>query len=112
MKTSSEKEKKLNLALSKLKNLNHENTSLTNTLQNLDDQKNQLEIEKKEILNRYEDLIQEHKKIKQELTNYKNKKNNEQSKVSQFSENSISFFCSLFFLLLISSNFCLSCSYS
>ena len=49
MKTSSEKEKKLSLALSKLKNLNHENPGLTNALQNLDDQKNQLEIEKKEI---------------------------------------------------------------
>ena len=44
-----EKEKKLNLALSKLKNLNHENPSLANALQNLDGQKNQLEIEKKEI---------------------------------------------------------------
>ena len=47
MKTSSEKEKKLNLALSKLKNLNHENPSLANALQSLDGQKNQLEIEKK-----------------------------------------------------------------
>ena len=49
MKTSSEKEKKLNLALSKLKNLNHGSPSLINTLQNLDDQKNQLEIEKKKL---------------------------------------------------------------
>jgi len=75
MKTSSEKEKKLSLALSKLKNLNHENPGLTNALQNLDNQKNQLEIEKKEISNKYEELVQEHEKIKQELINYKKKKN-------------------------------------
>ena len=37
MKTSSEKEKKLILALSKLKNLNLENPHLANTLKNLDD---------------------------------------------------------------------------
>ena len=52
MKTSSEKEKKLNLALSKLKNLNHENPILANALQNLDGQKNQLEIEKKKNWNK------------------------------------------------------------
>ena len=64
MKTSSEKEKKLNLALSKLKNLNHENSSLANTLQNLDDQKNQLEIEKKEIETKYKNLMQDYEKLK------------------------------------------------
>ena len=73
MKTSSEKEKKLDTALSKLTNLNL-NTNLKENLQHLSHQKNQLEIEKKEILNRYEELIQEHEKIKQELTNYKKKK--------------------------------------
>ena len=44
MKTSTEKEKKLDLALSKLKNLNLENPELKNSLENLDNQKNQLEI--------------------------------------------------------------------
>ena len=73
MKTSSEKEKKLDTALSKLNNLNL-NVNLKENLQHLSDQKNQLEIEKKEILNKYEELIQEHEKIKQELTNYKKKK--------------------------------------
>ena len=47
MKTSNEKEKKLDLALSKLKNLNLENSGIRNSLENLDVQKNQLEIEKK-----------------------------------------------------------------
>ena len=36
MKTSNEKEKKLVLALSKLKNLNHENPALANDLQNIE----------------------------------------------------------------------------
>ena len=49
MKTDSEKEKKLDLALNKLKNLNLQNPSLKTNLQNLSSQKNQLEIEKKEI---------------------------------------------------------------
>ena len=39
MKTSTEKEKKLDLALSKLKNLNLENPELKNSLENLDNQK-------------------------------------------------------------------------
>ena len=73
MKTSSEKEKKLDTALSKLTNLNL-NANLKENLQHLSYQKNQLEIEKKEISNKYEELIQEHEKIKQELTNYKKKK--------------------------------------
>ena len=73
MKTSSEKEKKLGAALSKLTNLNL-NINLKENLQHLNYQKNQLEIEKKEISNKYEELIKEHEKLKQELINYKNKK--------------------------------------
>ena len=73
MKTSSEKEKKLDSALSKLSSLNL-NTNLKENLQHLSYQKNQLEIEKKEISNKYEELIQEHEKIKRELANYKNQK--------------------------------------
>ena len=73
MKTSSEKEKKLDTALSKLTNLNL-NANLKENLQHLSYQKNQLEIEKKEISNKYEELIQEHKKIKKELKNNKKKK--------------------------------------
>ena len=63
MKTPSEKEKKLSLALSKLKNLDHENPGLTNALQNLDDQKNQLEIEKKQIETKYGNLIQDYEQV-------------------------------------------------
>ena len=73
MKTSTEKEKKLNTVLGKLVNLNL-NTNLKENLQHLSYQKNQLEIEKKEISNQYEALLQEHEKIKQELQLYKQKK--------------------------------------
>ena len=85
MKTSDEKQKKLNLALGKLINLNL-NANLKENLQNLSYQKNQLEIEKKEISKKYENLIEDHERIKQELKNYKNKKNNEQARATEFSE--------------------------
>ena len=59
MKTPSEKEKKLNLAINKLQNINLENPSLKNSLENLDQQKNQLEIEKKELETKYLSLQEE-----------------------------------------------------
>ena len=43
-----EKEKKLNLALTKLKNLNLKNPSVKKNIENLSTQKNQLENEKQE----------------------------------------------------------------
>ena len=49
MKTQGEKEKKLDLVLRKLKGLSLENPGLKNNLENLNNQKNQLEIEKKDI---------------------------------------------------------------
>ena len=84
MKTSSEKEKKLSLALSKLKNLNHENPGLTNSLQNLDDQKNQLEIEKKEIETKYENLMQDYGQLKQKLDKINKYQVNEKKKEIEF----------------------------
>ena len=80
MKTSSEKEKKLSLALSKLKNLDHENPGLTNALQNLDDQKNQLEIEKKEIETKYKNLMQDYEQLKQKLDKINKYQVNEKKK--------------------------------
>ena len=47
MKTLFEKEKKLNEALEKLNLLNPQNSNLKESIVNLDQQKNQLEIEKK-----------------------------------------------------------------
>ena len=51
MKTLYEKEKKLNEVLEKLNLLNPQTPDLRETIANLDYQKNQLEIEKKEITN-------------------------------------------------------------
>ncbi len=74
MKTHSEKEKKLDLALDKLKNLNFQNPSLKTNLENLNLQKNQLEIEKKEIEDKYQSLIGEHRTLSQKLEEINNKK--------------------------------------
>ena len=52
-----EKEKKLNLALEKLKNLNLKNPEVKKNIENLSSQKNQLEIEKQEIEEKYKSLI-------------------------------------------------------
>ena len=86
MKTSNEKEKKLVLALSKLKNLNYENPALANDLQNLDDQKNQLEIEKKEIEMKYLNLMQDYEQLKQKLDKINKYKLNEEKKEIEYSE--------------------------
>jgi len=85
MKIESEKEKKLDTALNKLITLDL-NTNLKENLESLDLQKNQLEIEKKEITNRHAELVKEHEKIKEELYNYKQQKIKEQSKVNDFSD--------------------------
>ena len=65
MKTSSEKEKKLTLALGKLEILNLSDPNLKKSIENLGEQKNQLEIEKKEIENKYLSLMQEYENLKQ-----------------------------------------------
>ena len=49
MNSINEKEKKLNLALEELKNLDLTNPVLENNIENLNLQKNQLEIEKNEL---------------------------------------------------------------
>ena len=86
MKTSDEKEKKLNLALSKLKKLNFENPDLKNSIENLSIQKNQLEIEKKEVENKYRYLALEHEKLQQKLNDINVRKLNEKRKEVEFSE--------------------------
>ena len=63
MKTDSEKEKKLSFALNKLKGLSLYNPTLRSNLENLSAQKNQLEIEKKQIEEKYQNLISQHKSL-------------------------------------------------
>ena len=85
MKTDSEKEKKLISALNKLKSLNLQNPTLKNNLENLSSQKNQLEIEKKEIEAKYQNLMDEHNTIKKKLEDIQKQKVDEQKKETEFS---------------------------
>ena len=55
-----EKEKKLNIALAKLKNLNLESPDINKNIEILGEQKNQLEIEKSELEKNYKILVDEH----------------------------------------------------
>ena len=57
MKYFSEKEKKLEIALHKLKKLNLIDQDSQKNLKFLSDQKNQLEIEKKELQSKHKNLI-------------------------------------------------------
>ena len=85
MKTHSEKEKKLDTALDRLRNLNL-NTNLKENLQNLNYQKNQLEIEKKEVENKHNVLVREHENLQQKLDSINAQKKSEQKKEIEFSE--------------------------
>ena len=70
MKYFSEKEKKLEIALDKLKKLNLIDEEGQKNLEFLSDQKNQLEIEKKELENKHQNLMNEHHKLKDQLKDY------------------------------------------
>ena len=81
-----EKEKKLNLALTKLKNLNLENPDIKKNIEILGEQKNQLEIEKNEIENKYKTLVDEHDNLTRKLRDLQNKEKIEEKKRLEFSE--------------------------
>ena len=85
MKYFTEKEKKLELALNKLKKLNLIDHDEQKNLEFISDQKNQLEIEKKELQNKHEDLIKEHQKLKDQLKIIKDK--NSKHKLDQLKFN-------------------------
>tara|TARA_B100000989_G_scaffold43815_1_gene27907 strand:+ start:8075 stop:8398 length:324 start_codon:yes stop_codon:yes gene_type:complete len=73
MKYFSEKEKKLEIALDKLKKLNLGDSKSLNNIGLLSDQKNQLEIENKELEKKYQNLINEQEKLKKQLKEIKDK---------------------------------------
>ena len=83
MKTFNEKEEKLNSALKKLKNLKFENPELKENIKNLSDQKNQLEIEKKEIEEKYIALLEDHGNLKKRI---KDEKQSQRYKELKFNE--------------------------
>ena len=83
-----EKEKKLNLALTKLKNLNLENPDIKKNIEILGEQKNQLEIEKSEIEKKYKILVDEHDNLSRKLEELQNREKIEQKKkIRIFREN-------------------------
>ena len=85
MKYFSEKEKKLEIALHKLKKLNLIDEDSQKNLEFLSDQKNQLEIEKKELENKYQSLVNEHHKLKGQFEALKEK--NSKHKIDQLKFN-------------------------
>ena len=76
----SEKEKKLNQALASLKKLNLNNPELKNNIENLTQQKNQLEIEKQELEKKYTSLNVEHEELTKKLDEFKNREKVEKKK--------------------------------
>ena len=81
-----EKEKKLNIALAKLKNLNLEDPHTKENIEILGEQKNQLEIEKSEIEKKYQTLLDEHNNLTTKLEELQNKEKIEEKKRLEFSE--------------------------
>ena len=81
-----EKEKKLNLALTKLKNLNLKNPDIKKNIENLSYQKNQLEIEKQELEDKYKNLVDDYNNLSKKLDEFQNQEKIEQKKQLEFSE--------------------------
>jgi 5-formyltetrahydrofolate cyclo-ligase len=86
MKSVIEKEKKLNLALTKLKNLNVKSPDIKKNIKNLNTQKNQLEIEKQELEEKYKSLENDYKDLSKKLDQFYNQEKIEQKKQIEFSE--------------------------
>ena len=81
-----EKEKKLNLALTKLKNLNLKNPDIKKDLENLNNQKNQLEIEKQELEEKYKNLTDDYNNLSKKLDDFQDQEKIERKKQIEFSE--------------------------
>ena len=86
MKFLSEKEKKLNEALTKLKNLNFNDTNTNKVLETLKEQKNQLEIEKKELEKKYVSLVNEYEELSRKLDEFEKQEKIEKQKQLNFYE--------------------------
>ena len=86
MNSINEKEKKLNLALEELKNLDLTNPDLKNNIENLNLQKNQLEIEKNELEKKYKELSDQNEILSKRLDEFRSKEKVEERKQIEFSE--------------------------
>ena len=81
-----EKEKKLSLVLTELKNLNLKNPVLESSIENLNQKKNQLEIEKKGLEDKYISLKEDYDILSKKLEEMKNKEKLEERNQMEFSE--------------------------
>tara|TARA_B100000401_G_C52561178_1_gene603382 strand:- start:290 stop:613 length:324 start_codon:yes stop_codon:yes gene_type:complete len=86
MKFLSEKEKKLNEALTKLKNLNFNDTNTNKDIETLKEQKNQLQIEKKELEKKYVSLVNEYEELSRKLDEFEKQEKIEKQKQLNFYE--------------------------
>ena len=86
MNSITEKEKKLNLALTELKKLNLQNPDLQSSIENLNQKKNQLEIEKKGLEDNYRLLKEDYDTLTKKLEEMKSKEKLEELKQIEFTE--------------------------
>ena len=86
MNSINEKEKKLNSALDELKNLDLSNPDLQNNIENLSLQKNQLEIEKYELEQKYKSLTDDYNDLSKKLDEFQRLEKMEKIKQIEFSE--------------------------
>ena len=86
MKTIDEKEKKFDLILNELKNLEIFNPNQLDELEILKKQKNQLEIEKAELLKQYNSLEEVNENLKKKLIDLEERETKDKMKEEQFSE--------------------------
>ena len=86
MNSITEKEKKLNSALERLKNLNFKNPELDNSIAEFNYKKNQLEIEKKDLEHKYNILKEDYDLLSGKLEEIKNREKLEERKQIEFSE--------------------------
>ena len=87
MKYNSEKEKKLLIAIEGLKKIDFSYNFNKESLESLNNQKNQLKIEKEDIENKFGILKKEHESLKDRLNKIYEEKKKEKIKEMQFSEN-------------------------
>ena len=86
MKYISEKEKKLEDALKKLKKLDLKNDQISGDIKELVEKKNQLEIEKNELEKRYKNLSDEHSNLQLKIKQMMVEKKDDRMKRLEFDE--------------------------
>ena len=86
MNSITEKEKKLSQTLQKLKKFDLAKKDNSSELESLKEQKNQLKIEYKQLLENYNFLEKENLKLKQEFEEFKSKDKDEKRREQKFSE--------------------------